>query len=364
MNILNLFWIFGLISFIPNDIFIESYKTNINYNLISKTRLLQDKKIKKHILSKSNNENIENNFDKINYSIVSSTNKINSILKLIRAKNILPTVFLSFTGGWIMNPSFINLIHNIPFIISMLNTVIIMSNSMIINDIYDIEIDRINNNNAERPLVTGELTKKQAIIIYILLTCICEYLNLKYLPSNLQTIIRLATIQSILYTPIFKRIIFLKNISCAFLVSYSLFFSGLAGCNTIMSLNKNFDLLVVTINLIFFGSLTNEILLDIKDFEGDKKNNIKTFVTCFGKNSAWYITFILFSYNIISSFFSLGYLYDINKSVPILIVLVPCLNDMYKIKINNFSKTSIDTYMKKSNKPLLLSLIYISLLAI
>ena len=365
MNILKSFFLlFGL-----NYLFVQPYKTILQYIPISKTRLLQEKNVKP-MLSNNNNNNNNNNNEKIENKLVKPahieyplyTNKINSFLKLIRAKNIIPTIFLSFTGGWIMNPSFINLIHNVPFIFSIVNTVIVMSNSMVVNDIYDIEIDRINN--ADRPLVTDELTLKQAGIISVFLACICEYLNLTYLPGSLQIIIHLATIQSILYTPIFKKIIFIKNISCAFLVSFSLFFSGLAASNSIMSLNRNFDLLAVTLNLIFFGSLTNEILLDIKDYEGDKKNNISTIVTVFGKNIAWYISFILFSYNIVSSFFSLGYLYDINKSVPILIVMVPCLHDMYKIKTTNYSKISIDTYMKKSNKPLLLSLIYICLLAI
>ena len=65
-----------------------------------------------------------------------------------------------------------------------------------------------------------------------------------------------------MYTPILKRITLIKNISCASLVSFSLFFSALASSQSTMLLsNKNFGLLSITMGYIFFGSLSNELLL-------------------------------------------------------------------------------------------------------
>jgi len=89
-------------------------------------------------------------------------NKSLSFLKLIRSKNILPTLLLSFSGGFVMNPSIYNILKSSIFITSTIITLLIMSCSMIINDIFDINIDKINN--SKRPLVTGEVSIKEASI--------------------------------------------------------------------------------------------------------------------------------------------------------------------------------------------------------
>lgn len=42
---------------------------------------------------------------KINENFIQIQNKANSFIKLSRAKNIIPTAFLSFSGGYLVNPS-------------------------------------------------------------------------------------------------------------------------------------------------------------------------------------------------------------------------------------------------------------------
>ena len=97
---------------------------------------------------------------KLSPNIIQIQNKANSFIKLSRAKNIIPTAFLSFSGGYLINPSITNLLHNSNFILSSIITSLIMSTSMIINDVCDIEIDKVNNK--DRPLITGEITKSEA----------------------------------------------------------------------------------------------------------------------------------------------------------------------------------------------------------
>ena len=65
-------------------------------------------------------------------------------MTLIRSENIFPTLLLSFSGGWIVNPSIYNLLKNKSFIVSNIVTILIMCSSMIINDIVDINIDKMN----------------------------------------------------------------------------------------------------------------------------------------------------------------------------------------------------------------------------
>jgi heme O synthase-like polyprenyltransferase len=101
------------------------YLTNINSFI----------KIKSYDLSfkKSNSISIYCN-NKLKEKII---DKSKNYLKLIRSKNILPTLLLSFTGGWITNPSIYNLLRSKTFITSTIITQFIMSSSMIMNDIYD-----------------------------------------------------------------------------------------------------------------------------------------------------------------------------------------------------------------------------------
>ena len=109
---------------------------------------------KKNILFLNNKQEIEKKVKKENPSL----EKTHHLFKLTRPNNIIPTTFLCFTGGWIMNPSIYHLLHSTPFIISTINTILIMSASMVINDIYDLNIDKINS--LDRPLVNGKITRK------------------------------------------------------------------------------------------------------------------------------------------------------------------------------------------------------------
>jgi 4-hydroxybenzoate polyprenyltransferase len=169
-------------------------------------------------------------------------NKINHFAKLIRSESILPTSLLCFTGGFIMNPSIIDLIKNHRYIVSTINTILIMSSSMIVNDIFDIELDRLDHPN--RPLVNGDIKIVDAIGYLFGLLSLTEFLNLRFLPGNLQGIFHLAIVNILLYTPIYKKIPFIKNIFCAAIISFSIFVSGLSATKELMVANPGF----ITIN--------------------------------------------------------------------------------------------------------------------
>jgi 4-hydroxybenzoate polyprenyltransferase len=290
-------------------------------------------------------------------------NKFQSLLKLMRVKSIPPTFLLCFSGGWIMNPSLPNLLKSVTFIVSTINTLLIMSASMVINDICDIEIDRINS--PHRPLVNGEVTMKEAYVLSLLLLGVSEYLTFKFLPFNLQMIIQLVIFQIILYTPVLKRIFLIKNLSCAGLVSFSIFFNGLAAAgNTLLSTNKNFGLLSITLSLIFFGSWSNELLLDMRDIEGDKNNKIVTLPTLFGNDVSWLLTSTIIHFNMISNSLSMAYLYNSpGIGSGIVVILTPLLVNLYKIKKAEYSLESIKNYAQKSNYPLFVLILYLCGLA-
>ena len=289
--------------------------------------------------------------------------KYTSFLKLMRVNSIPPTFLLCFSGGWIINPSLPVLVKSVPFVISTINTLLITSASMVINDIYDVEIDRINN--PDRPLVNGEVTMKEAYLLSLLLLGGTEYLTFRFLPFNLQMIIQLAILQVLLYTPILKRVFLIKNISCAALISFSIFFNALASAgNTLLSANKNFGLLGIALSFIFFGSWSNELILDMRDIEGDNNNHIITIPTLFGNDFSWLLVYTINNYNIISNSLSMAYLYNsqIIGSV-IVVILSPLLLNLFKVKREKYSLESLRYYTQKSNYPLLALMAYLCGLA-
>jgi len=316
-----------------------------------------------HSLSIINTINNKNNANKSNKTINKIKTKAGGFVKIIRPQNIIPTLFLCFTGGWIVNPSIKNLLSSPTFIVSSFNAVSVMSSSMIINDIFDIEIDKINN--PTRPLVTGEITKTDAILYNCFLVCLTEILSFKYLNRQLILFVNLALLNITIYTPLLKRILFIKNISCAALVSFSLFFSGLASLynTTIIIINpKNRSLLMVAVRTIFFGSLYNELLLDMHDYEGDFENNIPTVPVIYGLQNSLVLATLIMKLNILWNSLHLIYLFNFPLGMLLLFILSPSLYNLKYIKRNGFSKYSIIKSINETNAPLFMLLIYLCFL--
>jgi len=288
-------------------------------------------------------------------------NKINGLLDLIRPKSIFPTLLLNLSGGWIMNPSFNNLLHSTPFIVSAVNTILVLMSSMVINDIYDYNIDKINN--PSRPIASGEVKIYEAVLLNFLLVGSAEYLSMRFLPENLQLIIHFAIINVTLYTPVFKRLPFIKNILCAFLVSFTVFFSGLASVSGPMTQHKNFGFLAIALSLVFYGSLSNEILLDIRDYEGDKKHNIVTIPVLFGKDVAWICAKVIANLNIMSNTLSLYYLSDFNGGAFLALICSPLTFNLFKLKGDGYTRENIEKVVNDTNIPLFFTLLYFCLLS-
>ena len=233
---------------------------------------------------------------------------------------------------------------------------------MVINDIYDIETDKINK--PERPIVTGAITKIEAIGITILLLGTSEYLSIHFLSESLQYIIHLTILYINLYTPILKKILIIKNISCALLVSFSLFFTALACSKYPLMINPNLDLLIVACNLVFTGSWSNEILLDIRDYIGDKKSNIKTLPIIFGKQNAWTSSLFILYAGLLVNIVKLYQVTNINIAYLFVLIMIPQVNELYNIKKTSFSDNSIEKYMDQTNKTLFIIFLLLSSIAL
>jgi len=262
-----------------------------------------------------------------------------------------------------MKPSLKDILKNGAFFVGLVNTLLILSSSMIVNDIYDIEIDR--KNNPDRPLVTGEISKPVAIDMVIGFLGAAELFNLAFLPESLFHIVHAAILQILIYTPLLKKIPGIKNVSCATLVAFSMVFSALiiSSQENIIK-NVNYPLFSILVSTVFLGSLYNEILLDVCDVSGDRENHIWTLPVLFGKNGAISILglILLFGLNVCYTRFISIYKKPL-QGLPIVLLFSPMVYHLFQIKRHKFEKNVILCAVRQTNIPLLLSVGYFSFLS-
>ncbi len=267
----------------------------------------------------------------------------NGFLALIRAQNILPTFFLSFTGAVIQKN-----LWSAHFVTSSLATLGILSSSMVFNDLFDMHIDKINHPN--RPLINGDVSVKEALYYAASFVAITEYIT-HFMTPRMRSYVRFSLMGVILYTPVLKRIPLVKNLFCASLVSMALGFSG----NT-----ESFSpLLACAIQHVFAGSLHNELLLDIRDRQGDAQHGIATIPVLFGNK----VALLLATHVLIINLLRLAYMLTWQKTLPLLLICLPMFRNIRTISLREYNRDVVVKASKDTSTPLFLSLLYFIIIA-
>jgi 4-hydroxybenzoate polyprenyltransferase len=143
------------------------------------------------------------------------------------------------------------------------------------------------------------------------------------------------------------------------LISFSVIFSGLA---TNMNIMGKIDVLITFVRLLFFGSLYNEIILDIRDYDGDKLNGINTIPVVFGKDVSLCVLFMITDINIIWNAFSLYKLYGTIIACILPILCNQLLVNLYFIKKYNYSVNSLKRSIQMSFQSLYSILLYLCII--
>jgi 4-hydroxybenzoate polyprenyltransferase len=288
--------------------------------------------------------------------------KSQSMFQLIRPENILPTAVINVVGGWIINPS-LSLFSTPQFYASMLITQLVMVNSMILNDLFDYKTDKINN--PVRPLVSGAITKREAISSAIAIFLLSEIVNAFFIVKQLRIITHFANAISLLYTPLLKRIFFVKNISCATMISLGMFFSGITAYTPFMVIERGrVNLWMIATRFMFMGSLYVELLLDITDISGDKKSNIHTIPIVFGKKWSWHIASALLHGNLIFSTLDIMRMSDFRTGMYFILICIPLMKDLLYIREFAYSNKVIRRVVKNTTIPMIIALLYLCLISV
>jgi geranylgeranylglycerol-phosphate geranylgeranyltransferase len=186
---------------------------------------------------------------------------------------------------------------------------LIMAGANTINDVFDIEIDRINQPN--RPLVLGKLSAEQARSIawweFGIGVSLSVFINWLALAVSL-----LVSFLIVFYSYKLKRLPLIGNFTVSLATAMAFIYGGIAVDRVRLTL--------VPAVLAFLYHFGREIIKDIQDMKGDQHDNARTLPLVYGEPAALIITTIIFLFLLVLLPFP--FLFDWYQIWYLIIVLV------------------------------------------
>jgi geranylgeranylglycerol-phosphate geranylgeranyltransferase len=207
---------------------------------------------------------------------------INRYIVLLRPSNFVITVLSVFVSCLLAGGNAGNMTA---MVLASLAAGLIGGGGMVINDIFDVEIDRINK--PERPLPSGDVAPRSAAIFYSLLTAVGLLLNL-FLHSSAQAIAAGAAVLIFFYSYRLKSTPLFGNVTVGLLTGLAFIYGG--------SAVGNIDRAIIPALFAFLINVGRELIKDMEDVEGDARHHANTFPVKFGMRSASAVaTLLLFA---------------------------------------------------------------------
>ena len=273
-----------------------------------------------------------------------------AFLKLIRYKNLLMVLLtMVLTKYALLNSIFIQVPErDYQFIILTISILLITSGGYIINDIYDLEIDRVNK--PDKVYIEYQISKKKAWNIYLIFSALGLILGL-YLSffesSKLNSLFFVIIIILLfVYSKYLKKINILGNLVVSFSVSLviyityiftsqELFFSTSLNEFVVYKINHT-DITspIITYSLFaFLTTLIREIIKDIEDINGDLLLKAKTLPIIIGRKRASKVAFFFTSILLVFLLIVLQFLKrnHLFLGYGVIFILLPLLYFMYKL---------------------------------
>jgi geranylgeranylglycerol-phosphate geranylgeranyltransferase len=253
--------------------------------------------------------------------------KIIGFIKLLRPEISIFGILCVYIGAIASGSVF----YSNEIIYGMLAVFFIGAGSMPFNDYFDWEIDKLNH--PKRPIASGLF--KPIFGLYVGVVFFIFGLILSYLINMICFgIASIAVFLIIIYEVIYKNKAFIGNIIVAFTTAISFTYGGAIQGELIKP-----TFFTIISFLIFLG---REIIMDVRDFEGDKITRI-TLPIRLGRRPAAYLGSILIILSMILFFlpaylgiFRYWYLFF---AIPVAIITIYSVFILY-IDVNNAGKTS------------------------
>lgn len=213
------------------------------------------------------------------------------LLQIIRWKNLLLIALIQLIIKYYLIPIFNvePVLTNIQFVFVVLATVLIAIGGYIINDIYDVETDKINK--PEKVWLSDSNSIKRSFIVYrtlsiigVLLGIFVSIIQVKFTHSLL-FILPVILLQ--LYAFKLKKVLIIGNVLVSILVAYSVLILMFFETNILILHNdnsQNLGYVIWVLTIFAFGiNLLREIVKDAEDSIGDKVIGAESIPIRFGK---------------------------------------------------------------------------------
>ena len=259
--------------------------------------------------------------------------KLTAIIQITRPVNFFITVASVFVAALLSSPEKIPILN---VLLAALSAGFTASAGNIINDIFDIEIDKINR--PERPLPSGVLTINEAYVLYLICFVISGLLVVT-ISQIVVIIVLLSHLLLFLYSKYLKRIPLVGNITVAFLTGLVFIFGGVVV--------ENPSAAIIPALFAFLINLVRELVKDMQDVEGDRAAGVITFPIKFGfQKTKYLITFITLILIPFTLYPFITKLYEIEYVIIVMVIVNPLLVFILK---KLFEDDSIRNLKKMSN---------------
>ncbi|MGQ9469140.1 MAG: geranylgeranylglycerol-phosphate geranylgeranyltransferase [Nitrososphaerales archaeon] len=251
--------------------------------------------------------------------------RLNSTIALIRPINSIMVGFAVIVGVGVASPSMIFSIHSL---LGFLTGFFISSFSMVVNDYYDIEVDKVNR--PDRPLPSGAISINSAMILALILLSIgiassilIGLINFTYYNFVIASVFAFI---AWFYNFWGKKRGFIGNIMVSLSVAIPYIYGGMAVNNA------DRPLLLWLALTSFLAATGREVIKTISDIKGDELRGVKSVARVYGLKFASMLGAMMFFMAIVSSWFP--FITGIVGMVYAMLILIPNLIFVYaSIKI-------------------------------
>lgn len=217
--------------------------------------------------------------------------KLNSFLRLIRIKNLFIILLIQIVIKIFLIDSYLNTsaLSNFDFSIYLLALISIVAGGYIINDIYDVETDKINK--PEVIIIDKDISKSSAISAYYILNLIgiSNGFYAAYQVDRLWfgSIFIFFAFSLWKYSKSYKTSFLFGNLQVAFLTALSIISLALYDLAPVGITSENGSTTIFYIILSYSGfafitTLIREIIKDLEDIEGDRRIGANTLAINYG----------------------------------------------------------------------------------
>ncbi|WP_299523874.1 geranylgeranylglycerol-phosphate geranylgeranyltransferase [Winogradskyella sp.] len=228
-------------------------------------------------------------------------------LNLIRWKNLVMIALVQILIKYaLLLPFFeshgvVTTLSPLEFSLLVVATICIAAGGYVINDIYDIETDKINK--PGKVIVNKYISEKVALRLFIILNIIGVglgyYLSNGIGKSGFFVIFFIASASLYIYSSYLKQMLLVGNILVSLVVALSLLLVGIFELLPVINGGNRkvqiffFRLILDYAIFAFMINLIRELVKDIEDIDGDYKVGMRTLPIILGRDRATKIVFIL-----------------------------------------------------------------------